>query len=361
MTERRPAPSGALGAVSVRSFRADDAFVNDRYESINADLERRMSEGFYGDPRLDLARKRLSRIDFENPATRSWIEDVPTVREWMDLIPTAAALDPIYQPHVERLPSGHVISPQMRDWFCNSADARGIRSRSAVFAEVSGQSASSDGGRPQQWLSLACGAAQSVLSAGARVRRLGRPTPVMTMVDIDKTSLGLAAKYAREVGIEANTLLLRGNVLANQRDEAARRRRQGLPSGAVNSFDLVEAVGILEYLQPGDWTYRSSRIVSTRTPLAGAVTFIRNAYDFVKPGGLLVLGNMLDTHPQLAFTLNVVQWPHIQPRSVEAMVTLIRRAAVDAEIQVVLPEDGVYAIYVVNKPDVARNEKPSER
>ena len=38
-----------------------------------------------------------------------------------------------------------------------------------------------------------------------------------------------------------------------------------------------------------------------------AATFLANAAQLVKPGGLLLVGNMRDTHPQLGFTLNVVQ------------------------------------------------------
>jgi cyclopropane fatty-acyl-phospholipid synthase-like methyltransferase len=77
-------------------------------------------------------------------------------------------------------------------------------------------------------------------------------------------------------------------------------------------FDLVEAIGLMEYLGALDWTFRYGRLVASRKRLAGAVTLFRNAYELVRPGGVLVFANMLVSHPQLAFTLNVVQWPHIQ-------------------------------------------------
>lgn len=60
---------------------------------------------------------------------------------------------------------------------------------------------------------------------------------------------------------------------------------------------------------------------------------------------------MLPTHPQLGFTLNVIQWPHIQPRSVEEVGSLIDDAGLDGERSVYLPDDGVYAVYVVRKPE----------
>jgi hypothetical protein len=50
--------------------------------------------GSTGDPSVNLARKRLRKIDFDNRATAQWIDQVPTVADWLALIPTAAALDP---------------------------------------------------------------------------------------------------------------------------------------------------------------------------------------------------------------------------------------------------------------------------
>lgn len=67
----------------------------------------------------------------------------------------------------------------------------------------------------------------------------------------------------------------------------------------------------------------------------------------MKPGGLLIFGNMLDeTHKQLEFTLNTVQWPHIQPRSIDKMLQIISAAGVDpaAAVDIYCPTDGVYAV-----------------
>jgi len=111
-------------------------------------------------------------------------------------------------------------------------------------------------------------------------------------------------------------------------------------------------VGILEYLEPNDWTYTYNGVISTRRKQAGAVTFIRNAFECVKPGGVLITGNMLDSHPQLGFTMDVVQWPHIQPRSVAEMLAIFESAGLHGHIDVYLPTDGVYAVYAIRKaPD----------
>jgi hypothetical protein len=65
------------------------------------------------------------------------------------------------------------------------------------------------------------------------------------------------------------------------------------------------------------------------------------------PGGTLVFANMLDSHPQLAFTLNVIQWPYLTPRSVDQVEALMHAAGLPAdESSAFVAEDGVYAVYV---------------
>lgn len=177
------------------------------------------------------------------------------------------------------------------------------------------------------------------------VRELTGAEPQLTLVDLDRTSLRLAHRYAEVAGLQG-VRTWHQNVLGHRSALPARGRHAGRRS----AYDVVEAIGLLEYLGREDWVYRYDRVIASRSPLAGAVTFLRNAYDLVAPGGMLIVGNMLTTHPQLGFTLNVVQWPHIQPHSVETMLEIIAAAGIDAQLQVRLPQDGVYALYVVQRP-----------
>ena len=71
---------------------------------------------------------------------------------------------------------------------------------------------------------------------------------------------------------------------------------------------MVEALGIVEYF-PG-------RI---------AVGFLTQAMARVKPGGMLLFGNMLSSRPQLAFNRKVVSWPGLFPREIEEMTRLAER------------------------------------
>src|SRR5690606_11985052 len=105
----------------------------------------------------------------------------------------------------------------------------------------------------------------------------------------------------------------------------------------LGTFDAVDAVGIFEYLKRPDREFVYNQVVRTPIMLAGADTFMRNAYELVKPGGILVIGNMLDTHPQLDFTMGVIQWPHIQPRAVRGMTHIMNAVGIDGEVDVYKP------------------------
>lgn len=257
------------------------------------------------------------------------------------MVPTAAALHPLYDPLAEHLPDGTRIDPPFRRWARNIADARGIRSRAAALVAILDAHAGS-----RYWLSLACGAAQPVLQAAAR---RGASAPNVTLVDIDARALKLADAYANALGIADKVRLRRGNFLHPRGLTGLLRLRLRRAS-----FDVVDAIGILEYLKPHDWVYTYGRLIRTSSAMAGAVTFLRNAYALVRPGGVLVVGNMLNTHPQLAFTLNVIQRPHIQPRSIEDMLHLLAAAGIDGPVSAKRPADGVYCVYSVTKPVESR-------
>ena len=180
--------------------------------------------------------------------------------------------------------------------------------------------------------------------------------PHVTLVDLDRSALRAAKTYAQTAEVEQFIDILRMNILRPQgvvlpavdaqTNVAARalRRQVGLEAA---TYDAVDAVGILEYV-PEMLLGKGSTVLQV-----DAATFLANAAQLVKPGGLLLVGNMRDTHPQLGFTLNVVQWPHIQPRSIEAMQRIAGAAGLgDWQVDVYCPDDGVYALYAMRRPKV---------
>lgn len=337
-----------------------DRYQTQSHEKVVVELEELTGMGFHGDCGLNAAiGRQRTRIDDTNPATCELIARVPGVENWLELIPTTAALDLLYDPNTKQLANGKPVSPVVRDWACNILDAHGIRSRGEIVQAILARHVidqASLGTTEQQWVSLACGAAQPVCQALRHIKENGHAVPRVTLVDLDRSALRAAKTYAQAMKVKQsidvrcmNILRPQGVVLPAvnaQTNVAARalRRQIGLEAAA---YDAVDAVGILEYVP---------EVLSDESPTAlqvNAATFLANAAQLVKPGGLLLVGNMRDTHPQLGFTLNVVQWPHIQPRSIETMQRIAGVAGLgDWQVDVYCPNDGVYALYAMRRPKV---------
>ncbi|QHU93211.1 hypothetical protein GWK77_03480 [Candidatus Saccharibacteria bacterium oral taxon 488] len=337
-----------------------DRYQTQSHEKVVMELEKLTGMGFHGDYDLNAAiGRQRTRIDDTNPATRELIARVPGVEDWLELIPTASALDLLYDPSIEQLANGKPVSPEVRDWACNILDAHGIRSRGEIVQAILARHVidqASLGATEQQWVSLACGAAQPVCHALRHIKENGHAVPRVTLVDLDRSALRAAKTYAQAMKVKQsidvrcmNILCPQGVVLPAvdaQMNVAARalRRRVGLEGAA---YDAVDAVGILEYV-PEVLLGKGSTVLQV-----DAATFLANAAQLVKPGGLLLIGNMRDTHPQLGFTLNVVQWPHIQPRSIETMQRIAGAAGLgNWQVDVYCPDDGVYALYAMRRPKV---------
>lgn len=362
-----------LGRYELHQVDTRDDYISDTltFERINTELNELSAMGFRGDSSIDLDRKRKGSIDRSNPATAALIEKLPTFSDWLDLVPTAAALDSLYDPHKETLANGKPLSPELAEWFCNIVDGRGIRSRAEIVRTIMSEEALAHDGQPR-WLSLASGAAQPIIKTAALLGEQHGTVPAITLVDRDNGSLKLAREYAAQAGIESHVQTRNINILqpkgidrpVRAYDELmsedtvspgglsirslARRVRDGnrLPE---DFYDTVEVVGLTEYLLEDDWKYTYSKVIKTALPMAGARSFLHNAYRLVKPGGSLIVGNMLDTHPQLGFTLNVIQWPHIQPRSIDDMMGIFDTAGLDGQTDVYTAPDGAYAIYRIKK------------
>lgn len=349
--------------LEVHPFHYQDPYVNGEIGRVEDTLAELAAMGFYGDNQIGHAiqRVRRSKIDRDNPSTRMLREMLgKPFDDWHSLMPTAAALEPLYDPTIKQLANGGLLDGDIRNWLRNIGDARGLRSRGAIVTDLCVQEAlGSEPSVGHRWLSLASGAAPQIFDAISSVRSQGGVIPQATLVDADKNALDLALGRAKNLDVSNEVMVRRMNVLNLKGPLAielnpwsfihnAMKRANRLPPA---SYNLVEAVGILEYLKKDDWEYRYNSVMNTKKTMAGAVTFLQNAAELVQPGGVLLFGNMLDTHPQLGFTLNTIQWPHIQPRSIESMTEIMQEAGLKGQVDVYCPTDGVYAIYAYRKPE----------
>lgn len=259
-----------------------------------------------------------------NEAVRSGLElldSSPTIRAWKGWMTTAMALYPLQRPTAKALLDGTPVDSFARDLFLHGQDAVGIRDRGALFAHLLRER----DGRVQSILSLASGAAVPECDA---IRTMA-VSPRAVFVDMDTRALGHVRGVAAEAGLSNDTYT---TIIADLIKDFMFARDPGaiLPEP---SFDIVDALGITEYFKD-----RHMKLL------------LEKAYQFVTPGGALIFGNMLDTHPTLRFNKQIVEWPGVNPRSKETLTSIAAEISGVGNVEVYIPESGVYAVVKMEKP-----------
>lgn len=336
-----------VGGVEWRKLEVDDPYSNrSMYEAVRMQSKiAHWNHHFASDPNIQRAptvHPVTKKITPHNSVSEEIYGRHPAMYNWRSqLVPSAMALMPMQQPMVKRLYDGFPIDEDSRLFYLHALDAIAIRSRATIMQQIAGSALSSrlDLSGNARVISVASGTALPVVDA---VRQL-RGNIHLDLVDIDPEAHRMAANHLSE----DEDL---GHITHTPHN---RNIRKGLIAGdglveelGSEQADFVDAMGIFEYI-PND--PRPSREGS-------AVKFLRNLHRLVRPGGTLVFGNMLSTHPQLDFNQYGIGWPRIHPRSREEIVEIIKTADIDPahvtvyEAQDAGYEDGVYAVVEVRKP-----------
>lgn len=272
-------------------------------------------------------------LRLNNPAAHVAFETRPSLRVWREqLVPSALALTALYEAESWHLPGGEPIDPMTRALFIHSLDAIGIRSRAHLMSEIAAKYTARSG--TTRWTSIACGAAIPVLDAITAQMPSGGID--LKLLDIDARALRHAREKAVARGLAegrhfelVSADIIKGLIVSDA-------LVHGLGSG---SQDLVDMLGIFEYIDTDFNGFPS------------AAAFLRNAFRLVKPGGALVAANMLDTHPQLDFTMRGIGWPRIHARSLQQLHAIIVDAGIDPDwVTTKVAGDGVYAVFEIRKP-----------
>lgn len=257
----------------------------------------------------------------------------PALTAWRTrLVPSALALFVVQNPLEDRLPDGTKMDSDSRQWFIHANDAIGVRSRARVLAALVDKYIRN--ASENNWVSLASGAAIPVLEA-LREAKLDGQQVYLTLVDKDPVALSWAETMAAQEGIvvgEQLTLLRRNllHTLVSNEDL--------LLELGEHQAELVDALGIFEYFNDTD-----------------AVIFLQRALRLVKPGGAVIVSNMLTSSPQIDFVLRGIGWEDIHPRTLQQLQDIHLAAGVPVEnVTVVVPKDGVYAVMEIRVGD----EKP---
>jgi hypothetical protein len=159
-------------------------------------------------------------------------------------------------------------------------------------------------------------------------RQLGVPLEVV-LFDQDKSALAFSfARLARCVAER-----WQGQVrVQHLHDSITKLLRGSTALGVFGVFDAVYACGLFDYLQPHTW-----------------VALCRSLYARVASGGTLYVGNMVPSSPSRWFMELHLDW-HLEYREREEMLALARRAAPDAEIQVIEEATGVNPFVALTRP-----------
>lgn len=250
----------------------------------------------------------------------------PALAAWRTrLVPGALALFAVQNPLEDRLPEGTKMDSGSRQWFIHANDAIGVRSRAKVLSALVEKYIHN--ASENNWISLASGAAIPVLEA-LRNAKLDGQQVYLTLVDKDAVALSWAETMAAQEGInvgEQLTLLRRDLVHTLVRNEDL------LLELGEHQAELVDALGIFEYFNDAD-----------------AVIFLQRALRLVKPGGAVIVSNMLTSSPQIDCVLRCIGWEHIFPRTLQQLQDIHIAAGVPVEnVTVVVPRDGVYAVMEV--------------
>ena len=213
-----------------------------------------------------------------------------------------------------------------RDYLTGVIDAHAVRSRGqAAKALIHEHLPGTD--HPLRLMSIACGAAGPILVDANAAAADGVAVDEVVFVDHDPLALAATVSLARGAGLGDQVRPIRKNLLKTP------------PIAYLDApVDLVDLVGVFEHLPSGKLGYRLAAQV-----LAGAA-------EAVRPGGLILLGNMLDERPQQRFFDSV--WPRLQQRTISQVLALAREAGIEPEfVKVRVPaKDGVYALYALTVP-----------
>lgn len=250
----------------------------------------------------------------------------PALAAWRArLVPGALALFVVQNPLEDRLPEGTKMDSESRQWFIHANDAIGVRSRAKVLSALVEKYIHN--ASENNWVSLASGAAIPVLEALRSAERGGQQV-FLSLVDKDPVELSWAETMAAQEGIVVGaqlTLLRRDLVHTLVRNEDL------LLELGEHQAELVDALGIFEYFNDAD-----------------AVIFLQRALRLVKPGGAVIVSNMLTSSPQIDFALRCIGWEPIFPRTLQQLQDIHIAAGVPVEnVTVVVPKDGVYAVMEV--------------
>jgi len=229
-----------------------------------------------------------------------------------------------------------------RDFYRGSIDARAVRTRAYCFEDmISDHVDNSSSLKARQDLvsvSLACGAGGPVCEMVEKVKAMGADFASVKFIDKDEMALASASAIAENNGLSSEqTQILRHDLLMEEMTDYIDPK----------SVDILDLLGIFEYIP------NEGKFVNPANGLGLAADLLRRAGELVRPGGVMVFGNMLKDRPQQGFFKDVVRWPRLQQRNIREDLDVISEAGFDlANVSIRIPaEEGTYAVIQIRFPE----------
>lgn len=296
------------------------ATFTDRYHRPRYSVERAVVRT--GVELLDryLRQRPHKRFDSRINLARTFVYMAPAMRALYEYMPGGFYTLHAYDPARKRTKKGKWIDPLGRAMLRHANDPSGVRSRAYAMAWRV-QQRYGDATRVT-WMSIACGVGQATYDAA----RLLAADVNFYMTDVDEDALAATREMAHSYNIEDDLVTTEKIHVITQMPQLLKRVAQNAPT-------VVDAMGLFEYLSDDD-----------------ATTLLRSLYGALKPGASLYFTNMLPTHPHLTIHRHGLGWPGVIVRSQDEVLALCQAADIPLpRVGVVLPSDGVYAVYEVTK------------
>ena len=306
---------------------ADPETYNHVTDYITNVIEARMErEGFD----ITTSRQEARNRDEWNRYTKAWLghNAVQALSLWRELVPNAMALYYLTNPNVGGIiasPSGETakVTKETAAQWRFVADAITVRGRGVAMAYLAGEHiASMPGDEPIQVLSQASGTAEPMIMAAVEAQQLTSRQAELTVADIDRNALAMVGRIATNAGFQGKLNPVTANILAdNLRDRLAQKTGR---SPEEVGYDIVEQDGFTEYLPEADdelMAFRGKNLIP-------ASEFLRRSFEYVKPGGININGNMILNRQQSKFVFGAVDWPLINARSEDQILRIYDRAGI---------------------------------
>lgn len=257
--------------------------------------------------------------------------------EWAKDFPTAIALEPLQRLENggRMLPGGH-LDERTLELFTYMADAIGIRSRARIYAQRLVEIAQEQSGaKPMNVISVGSGASVPNIEATKRVEHEQQAAINWSFYDLDPRALGFAHQLVEEAEFEYSSVDYGPFKLKENGEwEFTGRSYVEAFDEEDEAFDVVDALGLWEYLRDGP-----------------ATEFANKLYAKVKPGGSMIVSNMLRSRPQGDYNSRAVGWPMLHRRNDEELVRIFDDAGIDSKnVTMTHAQDGVYVVAEIRKP-----------